>query len=81
MAIEKEGMTIRKSIQVERSPEISFKVFCEEIGAWWQEALPAKTRAWRWNRGSAAVSSRSVPTEPSTKSAVLPLHAHLATGD
>ena len=28
-------MTIRKSIKVERSPEISFKVFCEEIGQWW----------------------------------------------
>jgi uncharacterized protein YndB with AHSA1/START domain len=28
-------MTIRKSIRVERSPEISFKVFCEEIGQWW----------------------------------------------
>ena len=28
-------MTIRKSIRVERSPEVSFKVFCEEIGQWW----------------------------------------------
>ena len=28
-------MTIRKSIRVERSPEISFKVFCEQIGRWW----------------------------------------------
>ena len=28
-------MTIRKSIKVERSPEISFKAFCEEIGQWW----------------------------------------------
>ena len=28
-------MTIRKSIRVERSPEISFKAFCEEIGQWW----------------------------------------------
>ncbi len=28
-------MTIRKSIKVERSPEISFRVFCEEIGQWW----------------------------------------------
>jgi uncharacterized protein YndB with AHSA1/START domain len=28
-------MTIRKSIRVERPPEISFKVFCEEIGRWW----------------------------------------------
>jgi uncharacterized protein YndB with AHSA1/START domain len=28
-------MTIHKSIRVERSPEISFKVFCEEIGHWW----------------------------------------------
>lgn len=28
-------MTIRKSIRVERSPEHSFRVFCEEIGQWW----------------------------------------------
>ena len=35
MAIEKSDLTIRKSIRVERVPEISFKVFCEEIGAWW----------------------------------------------
>jgi len=28
-------MTIRKSIRVERSPEISFKAFCEEMGQWW----------------------------------------------
>jgi uncharacterized protein YndB with AHSA1/START domain len=28
-------MTIRKSIRVERSPQIAFKVFTEEIGAWW----------------------------------------------
>ena len=27
-------MTIRKSIWVRRSPEISFKVFCEEMGEW-----------------------------------------------
>ena len=28
-------MTIRKSIRVERSPEISFRVFVEDIGEWW----------------------------------------------
>ncbi len=28
-------MTIRKSIRVERPPETSFKVFCEEISQWW----------------------------------------------
>jgi hypothetical protein len=28
-------VTIRKSIKVERPPEISFKVFCEQIGRWW----------------------------------------------
>lgn len=28
-------MTIRKSIRVERAPEIAFRVFTEEIGAWW----------------------------------------------
>jgi uncharacterized protein YndB with AHSA1/START domain len=28
-------MTIRKSLIVERPPEISFRVFCEEISQWW----------------------------------------------
>jgi uncharacterized protein YndB with AHSA1/START domain len=28
-------MTIRKSIWLERTPETSFKVFCEDIGEWW----------------------------------------------
>jgi uncharacterized protein YndB with AHSA1/START domain len=28
-------MTIRKTIKVERSPTIAFRVFTEEIGAWW----------------------------------------------
>lgn len=28
-------MTIRKSIRVERPPEVSFRVFCEEITRWW----------------------------------------------
>src|ERR1700752_3945924 len=28
-------MTIRKSIRVERTPEISFRVFVERIGEWW----------------------------------------------
>jgi uncharacterized protein YndB with AHSA1/START domain len=28
-------MTIRKSILVERPPEISFRIFCEAIGEWW----------------------------------------------
>ncbi len=28
-------MTIRKSIRVERPPEISFRVFVEAIGKWW----------------------------------------------
>ena len=28
-------MNIRKSIKVERAPEIAFRVFTEEIGAWW----------------------------------------------
>ena len=46
MATEKESatasMTIRKSIRVERPPEISFKVFCEEIGAWWPGGFGGK---------------------------------------
>jgi uncharacterized protein YndB with AHSA1/START domain len=28
-------VTIRKSIWVEKPPEVSFRVFCEEIGQWW----------------------------------------------
>ena len=28
-------MKIHKSIRVERSPEASFRIFCEEIGQWW----------------------------------------------
>ncbi len=28
-------MTIRKSIRVERPRDVSFRVFCEEIGQWW----------------------------------------------
>jgi len=28
-------MTIRKAIRVERSPEVVFRVFTEEIGKWW----------------------------------------------
>jgi uncharacterized protein YndB with AHSA1/START domain len=28
-------MTIHKAIRVERPPELSFKVFCEQIGQWW----------------------------------------------
>jgi uncharacterized protein YndB with AHSA1/START domain len=35
-------MTIRKSIWVGRSPEISFKVFCEEIGEWWPGGFGGK---------------------------------------
>lgn len=35
-------MTIRKSIRVERSPEVSFRVFCEEIGKWWPGGFSGK---------------------------------------
>ncbi len=35
-------MTIRKSIWIERSPEISFKVFCEDIGEWWPGGFGGK---------------------------------------
>jgi DNA-binding transcriptional ArsR family regulator len=28
-------MTIRKSIWIGRSPELSFRMFCEDIGEWW----------------------------------------------
>jgi uncharacterized protein YndB with AHSA1/START domain len=37
-----DSRTIRKSIRVERAPEISFKVFCEEIGAWWPAGFSGK---------------------------------------
>jgi uncharacterized protein YndB with AHSA1/START domain len=35
-------MTIRKSIWVARSPETSFKVFCEDIGEWWPGGFGGK---------------------------------------
>ena len=35
-------MTISKSIRVERSPEVSFKVFTEEIGEWWPGGFGGK---------------------------------------
>ena len=42
MATEPTDMTIRKSIRVERPPEVSFKVFCEEIGVWWPGGFSGK---------------------------------------
>jgi uncharacterized protein YndB with AHSA1/START domain len=35
-------MTIRKSIKVERPPEIAFRVFCEGIGEWWPRGASFK---------------------------------------
>ena len=35
-------MTIRKSIRVERAPEISFRVFCEQISEWWPGGFGGK---------------------------------------
>jgi uncharacterized protein YndB with AHSA1/START domain len=35
-------MTIRKSIWVGRSPETSFKVFCEDISEWWPGGFGGK---------------------------------------
>jgi uncharacterized protein YndB with AHSA1/START domain len=35
-------LTIRKSIRVERSPETSFRVFCEEISEWWPGGFGGK---------------------------------------
>jgi uncharacterized protein YndB with AHSA1/START domain len=32
-------MTIRKSIWLQRSPEISFRVFCEDISEWWPQGF------------------------------------------
>src|SRR5215813_3581370 len=35
-------MTIRKSIFVARQPEVSFRVFCEEITQWWPGGFGGK---------------------------------------
>jgi len=35
-------MIIRKSIWIERPPEISFKLFCEEISQWWPGGFSGK---------------------------------------
>ena len=35
-------MTIRKSIWIARPPEVSFKVFCENIGEWWPGGFGGK---------------------------------------
>ena len=35
-------MTIRKSIWIGRSPETSFKVFCEEMTEWWPGGFGGK---------------------------------------
>ncbi len=35
-------MTIRKSIWIGRSPEFSFKVFCEDMGEWWPGGFGGK---------------------------------------
>jgi uncharacterized protein YndB with AHSA1/START domain len=35
-------MTIRKSIVVAQSPEISFKVFCEDMHKWWPGGFSGK---------------------------------------
>ena len=39
-------MTIRKSIKVERSPETSFRVFCEEMGEWWPGGFGKDTKVF-----------------------------------
>jgi uncharacterized protein YndB with AHSA1/START domain len=35
-------MTIRKSIQIERPPEVCFRVFCEEMSQWWPGGFGGK---------------------------------------
>jgi uncharacterized protein YndB with AHSA1/START domain len=35
-------MTIRKSIWIERPPETSFRVFCEEMAEWWPGGFGGK---------------------------------------
>jgi hypothetical protein len=35
-------MTIRKSIQAERSPEIAFRIFCNEMSQWWPGGFESK---------------------------------------
>ncbi|HLW71720.1 MAG TPA: SRPBCC domain-containing protein [Candidatus Binataceae bacterium] len=39
-------MTIRKSIKVERSPEVSFRIFCEEMSQWWPGGFGKETKAF-----------------------------------
>src|SRR5262249_9080110 len=37
-----EMMTIHKSIWVERSPEVAFRVFCHDISEWWPGGFSGK---------------------------------------
>jgi glutathione S-transferase len=40
----RQKMTIRRSIWLKRSPETSFKVFCEDIGDWWPRGFAEGSR-------------------------------------
>ena len=80
-------MTIRKSIWVGRSPEISFKVFCEDIGEWWPGGFGGKDSKLSLARevGGRFLEHRADGTEydPYTPDALAsngPLHAALLHG-
>jgi uncharacterized protein YndB with AHSA1/START domain len=46
-------MTIRKSIWLRRPPETSFRVFCEDISAWWPRGFADGSKLFldRWVDG------------------------------
>ena len=58
-------MIIRKSIWVERSPETSFKVFCEDIGIWWPGGFGGKDAKLflEWEVGGRFYERRAYGTE------------------
>ncbi len=61
-------MTIRKSIRVERPPEISFKVFCEDISEWWPAGFGGKDSKVFLEREVGGRFTSGAAMGPSTKS-------------
>ena len=61
-------MTIRKSIRVERAPEISFRVFCESISEWWPGGFGGKDAKLFMEGGLAGGSTNGERTARNTKS-------------
>jgi hypothetical protein len=69
-------MTIRKSIRVERPPEVSFRVFCEEITRWWPGGYGGKDASMSLETRLGGRICESRPTAPSTRSAASLLISH-----